>query len=623
MIVLVYGGIFILNAVLQSQYIFGGDSAEFALAALTWSIPHPPGYPLFSLMANILRHIPLGTVPWRVALISSFSASVTAYCMYRLLVFKNINRLIALVSSILFLVLFPVWQYSLIPEVFLLNTALVSAATYTLFVYEKTKNPRLFSVFSFILGLASAHHHIYVLFIPAWYLVIKDVLPTKPRRYLNAALFFLIGFSAYLYAPLASLANPPIDWENAKTIDGFIKLFLRTTYGTFSAYSNSKSAIATHVYDLIAIFIFVIQDFKIPGVLIFLMSVGAVRKIGSKLAAFTVVAIIIHLLFLTYTNFVLTYSFTAAMFERFLISFYFVLAILFGMTIDWLIKKIPRFALAVYLFAITYCLVLAISNFKTIVRIRSVSHFDRIARDILATVPQGGIAYAATDNTNFPVLYYLYGLKNRQDIVFLHMSLLNRKPYVDRLRTDPRIKGVPNKPSLRAADFETIFLKNEDKGIYMETPLPAGYWMPYGLLWKYYSTEQKAVDDIPHLLTVNRTLWNTVYNIPVLSAEEKNLLHLQVVQDFYREAYVNYAKFLFLAKHYSESLDVMKKAHSLTPSDKIEMVTLLNIAGSGALCSDARTYYDYVMQNRTELTKLGVQFESGLKLYKQKCTSPR
>lgn len=622
MIALAYLGIFILNTLLHAQYIFGGDSAEFSLTALTWSIPHPPGYPLFSLLANIIRYIPLGTIPWRVALISSSAASVTAYFMYRLLAFKNVNRLIAFVSSLLFLVLFPVWQYSLIPEVFLLNTALISLATYTLFVYEKTKNSRFFWAFSFIIGLATANHHTFVLFIPAWYLVVRDSLPKKPRLYFTAILCFLLGFSAYIYAPLASLANPPIDWENAKTIDGFVKLFLRTTYGTFSAYSNSKSTIATHAYDLIAIFIFVIQDFKIPGVLIFLVSLGVIRKIGSKLAAFTAVSIIVHLVFLTYTNFVLTYSFTAAMFERFLISYYFALAILFGITLDWMIKKAPRYKLAVYLFSVTYFLVVAMSNFKTIVRIRSISHFDRIARDILATVPQGGIAYAGTDNTNFPVLYYLYGLKKRQDIVFLHMSLLNRKPYVDALRNDPRIQGVPKKPSLRAVDFENIFLKNEEKGIYMETPLPAGYWMPYGLLWKYYSTEQKAVDDIPRLLAVNRTLWNTVYKIPVLSAEEKNLLHLQVVQDFYREAYVNYAKFLFLAKRYSESLEVMKKAHSLTPSDKAEVVTLLNIASTGALCTDAKTYYNDVLKNRAELSKLQIRYEPGLKLYKQTCTSP-
>jgi hypothetical protein len=45
-----------------------------------------------------------------------------------------------------------------------------------------------------------------------------------------AGLMFLLGLAIYLYVPLASMTNPPVNWAYARTADGFIHLLTRGQY---------------------------------------------------------------------------------------------------------------------------------------------------------------------------------------------------------------------------------------------------------------------------------------------------------------------------------------------------------------------------------------------------------
>ncbi len=603
MIIVLYLLLFLFNTALQSHYVFGGDSAEFALTAITWSIPHPPGYPFYSLLANIISKIPLYTVPWRVALISNVGAIVTAYFIYQILRLHTVSRIVSFCSSVLYLVLFPVWHYSLVPEVFTLNTALVSATTYYLFQFRATNNCKYVYYASLLIGLSVAHHHTFVLFIPAWiFITYQKALKLPIIARVKLVSFLLIGCAAYLYAPIASYFNPPLDWENAKTIDGFIRLFLRTAYGTFNAYSNSQSSFFSHAYDFIAAFLFILQDFKIPGVILLIVGGFSLRKMKKllQLSAFIIISIITHIVFLTYTNFVLTVPFTTAMYERFLISLYYILTLLCAIAIHSLSQLYKRLQIVFIVFLIVYVAVVGFVNSKTILQIRSLKIFDQVAKDILTTVPKGGIVYAGTDNTNFPVQYYMFGLKKRPDVLFLPINHLNKKHELDKIKKDGRLVGIQKKDSLSAKDLEQLLALNENKGIYMEHPLPTGYWMPTGLLWKYYSTEAKATADIPNLLKSNKRLWESEYVVPVLSENQKNFLHVQVVQDLYREALKENSKLYFIAKEYAYSFTLLERAHNLGRSNKEEKATLLNIATHAKLCQKAKTYYAELSLYTTE-----------------------
>ena len=47
----------VLYALTAARSIFTGDSAELAAAAACFGVPHPPGYPLYTLLTSLWTHI--------------------------------------------------------------------------------------------------------------------------------------------------------------------------------------------------------------------------------------------------------------------------------------------------------------------------------------------------------------------------------------------------------------------------------------------------------------------------------------------------------------------------------------------------------------------------------------
>src|SRR5690349_14594116 len=61
------------------------DSAETCAAAALVGVPHPPGYPLYTLLSSLFLRIPVGETPFRLNLMAAFWASACAALLYRLL----------------------------------------------------------------------------------------------------------------------------------------------------------------------------------------------------------------------------------------------------------------------------------------------------------------------------------------------------------------------------------------------------------------------------------------------------------------------------------------------------------------------------------------------------------
>ncbi|MBN1383999.1 MAG: DUF2723 domain-containing protein, partial [Elusimicrobia bacterium] len=63
--------------------VYVGDSGEFATAAYTLGITHPPGYPLYVILGKIFTIIiPFGNIAYRVNLMSAFFGALTCALVY-------------------------------------------------------------------------------------------------------------------------------------------------------------------------------------------------------------------------------------------------------------------------------------------------------------------------------------------------------------------------------------------------------------------------------------------------------------------------------------------------------------------------------------------------------------
>ncbi len=102
----------------------GADGGDLIVAAYTLGVPHPPGYPAYTLLAHLFTRIPLGSIAYRVNLFSAVSAAsaagVLALVAYELSGDARATErwLGALATASGFALVPLVWQQAIIAEVY-------------------------------------------------------------------------------------------------------------------------------------------------------------------------------------------------------------------------------------------------------------------------------------------------------------------------------------------------------------------------------------------------------------------------------------------------------------------------------------------------------------------------
>src|SRR5512139_860253 len=106
-----------------------GDSGELITVAATGGVAHPPGYPLYTMLAGLwCRLVPFGGVAWRLNLLSALSATGAAAVLATAVVRASGSRAGALVAAWAFAFSLPAWRYAVVAEVFLPNALLAACA---------------------------------------------------------------------------------------------------------------------------------------------------------------------------------------------------------------------------------------------------------------------------------------------------------------------------------------------------------------------------------------------------------------------------------------------------------------------------------------------------------------
>lgn len=636
MILLYYLFLFTFLLLNQSHYIFGGDSAEFSLVARTFSIAHPPGYPLYSVLSRIVDFlIPFYSTPWRVSLISSIATIITSYILFRMLTSLKIPKLIALFSATLYIFLFPIWQYAEIPEVFALHNLLAASTTTLIYRYSKKDHIFYLYLLAFLMGLSVSHHHIFILFIPGWLYLVRSKWQTFLHKRITKKIFifavfsFVLGTSFYIYSIFASRHSPALDWENAKTFEGFIRLLTRSSYGVFKAYDASAGNITNQIFDSLSFFIFALHDFRIMGLFFAVIGIFRLKRNNKQMFTFFTITMLFHLFFLFYTNFSLSGSFTIAMYERFLIPIYLLFIIPFaygvaysyevlvGFSRRWM-KNIHLINILMYgysLFLISYLGIIVYQNYQVIKRVPKLDYFAVYAKNLLDTVPPGSIFFVGADNSYFTTAYYHFAEGYRKDVKFIFINILDKKHYRDQIRLKYPELSIPE-PYDKNKDLSDFVKRNARLGVYFDNAR-GGAWKPYGLLWKYYETEVSSPSATEQLLKDNERLWSHVYKIPEMDKELKKILHLNVVQDHYISSYFNYSKLLFATGNIDKAVAIVKSIiGKYRRNDDKSKLILVNLLVYQKKCDEAKLYLNFIdMNNLYENSGL----LPSLKDYYEKC----
>ncbi|XP_063427497.1 protein O-mannosyl-transferase TMEM260-like [Mytilus trossulus] len=220
----------------------GGDSGELIAAAYELGVAHPPGYPLFTLLANcVIRLVPFGSIAWRVNLLTAVCGGMAAAFLSKLVI-----RLTGRLSCGAFAVGLwcwckLTWTWSITSEVFSLNNLFITIIMKLSvdFNYSAGEMKQKISLFgSFMCGLSLCNQHTIVVY--NMILILWVLLELKQNQLLSVTfliklgLTFALGLLPYIYLPLSAYFNQARwTWGDQRTISGFLKHLLRKEYGTF------------------------------------------------------------------------------------------------------------------------------------------------------------------------------------------------------------------------------------------------------------------------------------------------------------------------------------------------------------------------------------------------------
>ncbi|XP_054827809.1 transmembrane protein 260 [Eublepharis macularius] len=235
----------------------GGDAGELITAAYELGVAHPPGYPLFTLLAKLAMELfPFGSLAYRVNLLCALLGAAAAS-----LLFYTVSRLSGTHAAGIFAVgMFSfsrlTWQWSITAEVFSLNNLFVGLLMVLSVRFEEAASPqersKVCKAGAFCCGLSLCNQHtivVYVLCIVLW--VFSRLFregELTPGRLLKLTLCFLAGCLPYLYLPASSYLNRARwTWGDQTNLKGFMTHFLREEYGTFNLAKSENGSSMTDI----------------------------------------------------------------------------------------------------------------------------------------------------------------------------------------------------------------------------------------------------------------------------------------------------------------------------------------------------------------------------------------
>jgi len=258
------GGVFIAAMVLylktMAPSILWGDSAAFATTSYILGLPHSPSFPLYTMLGRVFSLIPGLTPAAGANVMSAFFAalSVVLFCalvrrlvdlpvfqprVYKKLLMQrrqamqnsyekdepqgpkpNIEAMAqpnyvlypVLAVTALFALSLPVWLAAVRAEVYSLHLAMTLLAVYLLLMGNRDNQIRYYFLGFWVYALSFANHPLLALSLaPAFiYLFFQGFLLMERRlaTLFGVSICFLAGLSLYLYLPVRSLLEPPINW---------------------------------------------------------------------------------------------------------------------------------------------------------------------------------------------------------------------------------------------------------------------------------------------------------------------------------------------------------------------------------------------------------------------------
>jgi tetratricopeptide (TPR) repeat protein len=535
-----------------SRGVYGGDTGDFIAASSVMGVAHPPGYPLYTMLGFLLTRIDIFTPAFMVGLVAAISSALSVLVFYFISLKLIKTKFIAFISSLFLAFNLLFWFYAEIAEVFSLNVLLSLVLIYLAMQFSEKKDKRLFFLLSFFTGLSLTNHHTVVLIFPSILLIVFPQIISIVKNLkdvLISLFYFILGFSIYLYVFIASSFNPPVNWIPVNSIQSFLRLFLRTDYGTFNAGPFGAATVGERIVGLDTYFRYLLTQFTIPSVLLIILGLFFAFRLNKKIFFALLIAFILSgPVFLGYAGFPLINAFFIGINERFFLlsSVIILLFIPFGLLgvgkiVNFIFKKTTYEKLFIGIFIIIP-LSLFYYNFpKT--DLSKITTGDDFAYDYLTQLPKNSLFLVGGDTPLLNTWYIHYALDYRKDITIVNLNQTKTDNYYNSQKDEYLSK---NPKDAKDANLRLKIIKyiSKKRPVYSsESVSSVGQyekirWVPYGLVSRYYSESDKLPSQDEYSLDTSK-IWDNLRYFKNLKNQEKYIARNSLILSDIPSAYAN------------------------------------------------------------------------------------
>ncbi|XP_026633897.1 transmembrane protein 260 isoform X3 [Microtus ochrogaster] len=428
----------------------GGDSGELITAAHELGVAHPPGYPLFTLVASLaITLFPFGSVAYRVNLLCGLFGAVAASLLFFTVFRLSGSHAGGILAAGVFSFSRLTWQWSIAAEVFSLNNLFVGLLMALTVRFEEAaaakERSKIAVIGAFSCGLSLCNQHtivLYVLCIVPW--ILFRLLKEKElavSSLLRLALAFSAGLLPYVYLPVSSYLNRARwTWGDQTTLRGFLTHFLREEYGTFSL---AKSEIGSSVSTILLSQIINMKtelSFNIQALAVWanICLTRKSRRQSSLVWLFTGMLCIYSLFFAWRANLDISKPLFMGVVERFWMQSNAVVAVLAGLGLATLVSETHRVLnchgtqYLEWLSAALFVAYQIYSNYS-ICDQRTNNVIDQFARNLLDSMPRDAIILLRGDlpGNSLRYLHYCEGL--RPDVSLVDQEMLTYDWYLPKM----------------------------------------------------------------------------------------------------------------------------------------------------------------------------------------------
>lgn len=204
--------------------IFVSDSAEIATAMTVFGVPHPPGYPAYTLLSGIfVRLLPFADPAWAANFTSAIYAACAVSLLFTFVMRLGVGLLAAWIAALTFSVGNTFWSQAVMAEVYTFDLALFFTVLHVLLSTAKRETQGMACLLGFVIGHWVSHRMLNLVYLPALIVLMggRTSWQLFRRQFLYLALGVVGALLFYAYLPLMAWRDAPLNIGDPDRWDRF------------------------------------------------------------------------------------------------------------------------------------------------------------------------------------------------------------------------------------------------------------------------------------------------------------------------------------------------------------------------------------------------------------------